>query len=134
MSKSNLVTLQDLLDTGESQLSANILRAEIIELARDFFANTEDYIDIEECLYLKKIEQPSMTFREYVNVCGNTRFSFKFSIDYTEKDEDVHTCRLHEIIFDLNGSQFDMTQCMREEFTNHIQSTGIRFAVTISRK
>ena len=134
MSKSNLVTLQDLLDLGTNQLSANILRAEIIELARDFFTSTEDYIDIESCVFQKNVNNPTMRYADRMHICGKTHFSFLFSIDYTERDEDVHVCRLHDITFHLNGSKFDMTEALLKEFTNHIQSTGIKFVVTISRK
>jgi len=134
MSKSDFTTVQDLLDNGNNQFLANVLRAEIVELARNFFLTTDDYIDIEDCVYNKKIEQPTMKFTHYVKVCGATKFKFTFSIDYTERDEDVHTCRLHLIEFDLNGSKFDLTEILRKEFTDHIQSTGIRFAVTVSRK
>jgi hypothetical protein len=123
-----------MLDLSDNQLAANILRAEIISIARDFFGSTDDYVDIESIIYRPERKSIRERHNAEMVVLGHCNFQLDFTVDFANEDSGTHTCFLHNITFCLGDGQFDMTEALKDMFADHIQSTGLAFLVTISRK
>ena len=133
MSKSTLVQLHDFLETTNKQYWAATLQSSIVSLAKNFFIQTEDYIDIDDVVYGS--DNSSLVSRrrfQPIQVCGNTYFMVGFTVQFDKNPdttEGIHVVSRVEIKFHLNGSVFDVTDDLMDDFLNHIQATGLRFII-----
>ena len=134
MSKSNLVQLHDYLDTTDSQYWARTLQDSIISIAKDFFVNTDDYIDIDAFICDPETDNLSAkVFVQTLRVCGDTFFTVKFKTTFDknpDSSECIHSVSNISIDFHMNGNVYDVTEELRTDFHNAIQCTGISFLLT----